>query len=211
VLELVGLTDRANAPMKTYSGGMKRRLELARGLLHSPRVLFLDEPTLGLDLQTRDHLWNYISEMARKAEITVILTTHYMEEAERLCSRMAIIDFGKIKVTDTPANLKATLKGDVITVKSDRAQELAVKLRESALAPVVESTDNTLRLAVPDGEKLIPRLIEIAAQNGFQVNSVSIHKPTLNDVFLHYTGREIREEEAESSMRVHMRAMSRMK
>ncbi|MDD5494840.1 MAG: ATP-binding cassette domain-containing protein [Dehalococcoidia bacterium] len=211
VLELVGLTDRANAPMKTYSGGMKRRLELARGLLHSPRVLFLDEPTLGLDLQTRDHLWNYISEMARKAEITVILTTHYMEEAERLCSRMAIIDFGKIKVTDTPANLKATLKGDVITVKSDRAQELALKLKESALAPVVESTDNTLRLAVPDGEKLVPRLIEIAAQNGFQVNSVSIHKPTLNDVFLHYTGREISEEEAESSMRVHMRAMSRMK
>jgi len=211
VLELVGLSDRADSPMKTYSGGMKRRLELARGLLHSPKVLFLDEPTLGLDPQTREHLWNYIEDMARKAEITVILTTHYMEEAERLCSRIAIIDFGKIKVIDTPANLKAMLKGDVITVKADRPQELAGRLSEISFATSIESTDGSLRLTVPDGEKLIPRLIEIASQSGVQVKSVSLHRPTLNDVFLHYTGREIREEEAESSMRTHMRAIGRMR
>ena len=211
VLELVGLSDRADSPMKTYSGGMKRRLELARGLLHSPKVLFLDEPTLGLDPQTREHLWSYIDDMAKRAQMTVILTTHYMEEAERLCNRIAIIDFGKIKVVDTPADLKATLKGDVITVKSDRLQDLAVKLKELSFAPSIETTDNTMRLTVPDAEKLIPRLIEIASHSGVQVKSVSIHKPTLNDVFLYYTGREIRDEEAESDIKTQMRSWSKMR
>ena len=116
VLNLVGLEDRADSAMKTYSGGMRRRLELARGLLHHPRVLFLDEPTLGLDPQTREHLWAYIENLARTTGITIIITTHYMEEADKLCNRVAIIDYGKIKVVDTPANLKAALKGDVITI-----------------------------------------------------------------------------------------------
>jgi len=211
VLNLVELEDRADSRMKTYSGGMRRRLELARGLLHNPKVLFLDEPTLGLDPQTREHIWAYIEDLARKGQITIILTTHYMEEAERLCSHVAIIDYGKIKIADTPANLKSTLKGDVITIISDQQEKLASRLTELKIAPNIELSDGNLRLAVPDAEKLIPSLIEIASELGVQVKSVSIHRPTLNDVFLHYTGREIRAQEAESQMRIHMTRMGRPK
>ncbi|MBM4446624.1 MAG: ATP-binding cassette domain-containing protein [Chloroflexi bacterium] len=204
VLKLVGLEDRADSAMKTYSGGMRRRLELARGLLHHPKVLFLDEPTLGLDPQTREHLWTYIENLARTTEITIILTTHYMEEADLLCSRVAIIDYGKIKVIDTPSNLKAALKGDVITITTAHPQKLATRLTELRLTPHIDSSGDALRLTVSNPEKLIPRLIRTAADVGVEVNSVSIHHPTLNDVFLHYTGRDIRAEEAESQFRKFM-------
>jgi len=209
VLQLVGLEDRADDRMKFYSGGMRRRLELARGLLHSPKVLFLDEPTLGLDPQTREHIWAYIENLAKEAQITIVLTTHYMEEAERLCSRVAIIDYGKIKVVDTPDNLKSTLKGDVISISSAQPEKLASKLTKLKVAPETDFSDGTVRLTVPDAEKLIPRLIEIATEIGVQVNSVSVHKPTLNDVFLHYTGREIRADEPESPLKMHMMMMRR--
>jgi ABC-2 type transport system ATP-binding protein len=204
VLQLVGLEDRANDRMKFYSGGMRRRLELARGLLHSPKVLFLDEPTLGLDPQTREHMWAYIENLVKEAQITIVLTTHYMEEAERLCGRVAIIDYGTIKVIDTPANLKSALKGDVISISSAQPEKLASKLTELKIAPKTEFSDGNLRLTVPDAEKLIPRLIKIATEIGVQVNSVSVHRPTLNDVFLHYTGREIRADEPESPFKTHM-------
>jgi ABC-2 type transport system ATP-binding protein len=204
VLELVGLEDRADFAMKTYSGGMRRRLELARGLLHHPTVLFLDEPTLGLDPQTREHLWEYIENLAKSTKITIILTTHYMEEADQLCKRIAIIDYGKIKVIDTPANLKTTLKGDVITVTTAESEKLAARFNELRLAPRVDVSTDAIRLTVPNAEKLIPKLIKIATDIGIEVSSVSIHRPTLNDVFLHYTGRNIRAEEAESQMRKFM-------
>jgi len=204
VLNLVGLEDRADDPMRTYSGGMRRRLELARGLLHSPKVLFLDEPTLGLDPQTREHLWTYIENLSRSSEITIILTTHYMEEADRLCSRVAIIDYGKIKVVDTPANLKAALKGDVITVTTAQPEKLATRLTELKLTTYIDASKDTLRLTVSNAEKLIPRLIKITAEIGVEVSSVSVHHPTLNDVFLYYTGHEIRTEEAESLFRKYM-------
>jgi ABC-2 type transport system ATP-binding protein len=204
VLNLVGLEDRADSRMKTYSGGMRRRLELARGLLHSPKVLFLDEPTLGLDPQTREHIWTYIEDLAQKNEITIILTTHYMEEADRLCNRVAIIDYGKIKVVDTPTNLKAALKGDVITIATAQPEKLAIKLTELRFTPHIDSSKDALRLTVANAEKLVPKLIETATEIGVEVSSVSIHHPTLNDVFLYYTGREIRAEEAESQMRIHM-------
>jgi len=204
VLRLVGLEDRADSAMKTYSGGMRRRLELARGLLHHPKVLFLDEPTLGLDPQTREHLWAYIENLARTTEITIILTTHYMEEADQLCQRIAIIDYGKIKVVDTPANLKAALKGDVITIITSHPEKLAARLTELRLTPQTDSSKDTIRLAVSNAEKLIPRLIKTAAEIGVEVSSVSIHHPTLNDVFLHYTGRDIRAEEAESPFKKFM-------
>jgi len=209
LLELVGLEDRADDRMKFYSGGMRRRLELARGLLHSPKVLFLDEPTLGLDPQTREHIWAYIENMTKEACITIVLTTHYMDEAERLCSRVAIIDYGTIKVIDSPDNLKSTLKGDVISINSAEPEKLATRLTELKIAPKTEFSDGTLRLTVPEAEKLIPRLIEIAANIGVQINSVSVHRPTLNDVFLHYTGREIRADEPESAMKMHMMMMRR--
>jgi ABC-2 type transport system ATP-binding protein len=201
VLNLVELEDRADSAMKTYSGGMRRRLELARGLLHHPKVLFLDEPTLGLDPQTREHLWTYIENLARTTEITIILTTHYMEEADQLCSRVAIIDYGKIKVVDTPTNLKAALKGDVITITTAQPEKLTARLTELRLTSNMDSSRGSIRLTVSNAEKLIPRLIKIAADIGVEVGSVSIHHPTLNDVFLHYTGRDIRAEEAESSFR----------
>ena len=204
VLNLVGLEDRADYAMKTYSGGMRRRLELARGLLHQPRVLFLDEPTLGLDPQTREHLWEYIENLAKTTKITIILTTHYMEEADQLCQRIAIIDYGKIKVIDTPANLKTALKGDVITITTPQPQRLADRFDELKLAPRVDASSEALRLTVPNAEKLIPKLINIATDIGIEVSSVSIHRPTLNDVFLHYTGRDIRDEEAESAMKKFM-------
>jgi len=204
VLELVGLEDRADSAMKTYSGGMRRRLELARGLLHHPTVLFLDEPTLGLDPQTREHLWEYIENLAKTTKITIILTTHYMEEADQLCQRIAIIDYGKIKVIDTPANLKTTLKGDVITVATNQAERLAARFTELRLDHRIETSKDTVRLTVPNAEKLVPRLIKIASDIGIEVSSVSVHRPTLNDVFLHYTGRNIRAEEAESQMRKFM-------
>jgi len=201
VLNLVGLEDRADYVMKTYSGGMRRRLELARGLLHHPTVLFLDEPTLGLDPQTREHLWEYIENLSKTTEITIILTTHYMEEADQLCHRIAIIDFGKIKVIDAPANLKTTLKGDVITVNTNQSQKLAARFNELKLDHRIDLSKDSIRLTVPNAEKLVPKLIKIATEIGVEVASVSIHRPTLNDVFLHYTGRDIRAEEAESPMR----------
>ncbi|MGA2367578.1 MAG: ATP-binding cassette domain-containing protein [Dehalococcoidia bacterium] len=211
LLDLVGLADRADSPMKTYSGGMKRRLELARGLLHHPNVLFLDEPTLGLDPQTRQHLWSHIEELAKQEKITVILTTHYMEEAERLCTRIGIIDFGKIKVVDTPANLINTLKGDVLTVMSNRPQEFIDKINELKLADRVESVDGSIRLTIAEAEKMVPVIVELANSHNIEIKSVSIHKPTLNDVFLYFTGREIRAEEAENQLKTHMRAMGRLR
>jgi ABC-2 type transport system ATP-binding protein len=211
LLDLVGLTDRADSLMKTYSGGMRRRLELARGLLHSPRVLFLDEPTLGLDPQTRQHLWSHIEELARQSSITVILTTHYMEEAERLCSRVGIIDSGKIRVVDTPANLIGALKGEVVTVVTARPTEFLAKIRELDFAHHAEATDSAVRLHLSDAEKKVPMIVELASASNIELKSVSIHKPTLNDVFLYYTGKEIRSEEAENELRSTMRALNRMR
>lgn len=209
VLALVGLEDRADSLMKTYSGGMRRRLELARGLLHHPKILFLDEPTLGLDPQTREHIWTYIQELPQSEKMTIILTTHYMDEAEKLCHRVAIIDHGKIKVVDTPANLKSALKGDVVSIVTSRPAELAQRLTELGIVSDNDFTKDTLRLTVKDAEKLVPRLIEVANDVGVEVNSISVHRPTLNDVFLYYTGREIREEEPESIGSRYMRHMGR--
>jgi ABC-2 type transport system ATP-binding protein len=211
LLELVGLADRADSQMKTYSGGMRRRLELARGLLHSPRVLFLDEPTLGLDPQTRQHLWSHIEELARQAGITVILTTHYMEEAERLCSQVGIIDAGKIKVVDTPGNLIGALKGDVVTVVTSRPSEIMGIINQFDFFHSAEAMDSTIRMSVAEAEKKVPVIIESASAAGIDIKSVSIHKPTLNDAFLYFTGREIRAEDAENQLKVHMRALNKMR
>jgi len=209
LLGLVGLQDRADSPMKTYSGGMRRRLELARGLLHSPRVLFLDEPTLGLDPQTRQHLWSHIEELARQSNITVILTTHYMEEAERLCSRVGIIDSGRIKVVDTPANLIGALEGDVVTIITSRPADFLERVKELSFTHNAEVIDSTVRLHLSDAEKKVPVIVELASAAGIVLKSVSIHKPTLNDVFLYYTGKDIRSEEAENELRKAMRVISR--
>ncbi|MEW6143209.1 MAG: ATP-binding cassette domain-containing protein [Chloroflexota bacterium] len=198
VLELVGLSDRARSLVRTYSGGMKRRLELARGLMHWPRVLFLDEPTLGLDPQTREHIWQYIEGLVKRGDMTIVLTTHYMEEAERLSQRVAIIDHGRVQVVDTPANLKNSLHGDVITVQCTLPQILGEKLTALTGASNVRADGGLVRLNVIDGERFVPQVVELARQVGIAIDSISIHRPTLNDVFLHYTGRDMRSEDADS-------------
>lgn len=246
VLELVKLTDRADGLVKTYSGGMKRRLEIARGLLHHPEVLFLDEPTLGLDPQTRRSIWEHILTLNEEKKITVILTTHYTEEADYLCNRILIIDSGKVVVLDTPDNLKERLQGDVVslTVKN---QKLIEKLRPNLenkewvhkinivaagnnyaamsrmmhVTPTDSSETQTksesknnenqksekklqldgkkcprcLNLLLDNGGHRIPEIVKIAAEAGITLESVELRKPTLDDVFLSVTGRNIREQE----------------
>ena len=247
VLDLVQLTDRADNMVKTYSGGMKRRLEIARGLLHHPKVLFLDEPTLGLDPQTRRSIWEHITRLNQEKAVTVILTTHYTEEADYLCKRILIIDFGKVVELDTPDNLKARLQGDVVSLllKNDsdvdtlrpilEKQEWVHKINVTSSgnnyavmssmmqnmshspshmnmdqtmpemgAPHGEKGNNQfgaqicskcLNLLVDNGGHRIPEIVKIAEDTNIVLESVELRKPTLDDVFLSVTGRNIREEE----------------
>ena len=202
VLKLVELSDKADVLVENYSGGMKRRLEIARGLIHKPKVLFLDEPTLGLDAQTRRHIWNYIKKLNKESNITIILTTHYMEEADYLCDRVAIIDYGKIIAMDTPKNLKDRLGGDVITFEiGERTDEFMDVIGKLRFVKSVKKHDGKLTVTVERGEKRIPELISMAQKKGVNVKSVSLHKPSLEDVFLYFTGRTIREKEASQKER----------
>ena len=191
VLQTVELADRAGSKVLTFSGGMKRRLEIARGILHSPEVLFLDEPTRGLDPQTRRHIWDYLRELRRREGITIFMTTHYMDEAE-FCDRIAIIDMGRIVALGTPDELKARVGGDVITIATtDNAASAAELASKFGLTPAVDN--GTLRVEVPDGATLIPRLVrDLSAQ----VTAVTLRRPSLDDVFLKLTGRAIRDEQA---------------
>ena len=191
VLELVDLTDRRNEQMKKYSGGMRRRLEIARGLMHHPKVLFLDEPTLGLDPQTREHIWKYIEKLAKEEKITIIITTHYMDEADRLCNRLAIIDKGKIVVLGTPKELKKQLGGDIIRLKSKKVKIDSFK--KLKYVKKVERCDDDVCLTVKDSDKHLQEILKVAGK----VESVEVRSPTLEDVFLHYTGRAIREDTPE--------------
>jgi len=191
VLKLVDLTARQHERMKKYSGGMRRRLELARGLLHEPKILFLDEPTLGLDPQTREHLWGYIKRLSTEKKVTIIITTHYMEEADQLCDRVAIIDHGKVVALDTPTSLKKSLGGDVVRLKISKPNMAAVK--KLKYVKKAKREDGYVTLTVNDSGK---HLQEILAKIG-NVESVESHSPTLNDVFLHFTGNEIRDSGAE--------------
>ncbi len=191
LLALVELTDRRKSKVRTFSGGMKRRLEIARGLLHNPRVLFLDEPTLGLDPQTRRHIWDYIMALRKQRKLTIFLTTHYMDEAEN-CDRISIIDHGNIIALDTPDRLKDALGGDIITLKAADNAVAERELREKyGLSPSLQN--GAITFSVAQGEKFLPRLI-----GNFETPLVSIglRRPTLDDVFLKLTGRAIREEEA---------------
>ena len=196
VLNLVQLEDRADDILRTYSGGMRRRLELARGLIHYPKVLFLDEPTLGLDPQTREHIWEYVRELKKTHDITVVLTTHYMDEADRLCDRIAIMDYGKIIALDTPARLKDTLAGDVIMVKANNLEALMALVVEQLHLDKLQRVNDTLEITVRNGKSLLPRVMELATEKKVFVESILLREPNLEDVFLHYTGRTIRADAA---------------
>jgi ABC-2 type transport system ATP-binding protein len=188
VLSLVDLQDRANDVVKKYSGGMRRRLELARGLLHNPRVLFLDEPTLGLDPQTREHIWAYIENLVKSEKVTVIITTHYMDEADRLCNRVAIIDHGQVSALDSPGALKSKVGGEIIKLRV-RSPNIE-RLKDLNYVLSIDQSGSTLRLTVKGAGVHLQEILGMVGA----VDSVEVHTATLNDVFLHYTGREIREE-----------------
>ena len=187
VLALVGLTERKDDVVKKYSGGMRRRLELARGLMHHPKILFLDEPTLGLDPQAREHIWEYVKNLAEKKNITIILTTHYMEEADRLCDRIAIIDRGKVAALGSPARLKQDIGGDRVFLRGAGGD--GKNLGDLAFVRQVEPVSGGISLVVEDASR---HLQEILARSG-PVESVDVRAVTLDDVFLYYTGREMRE------------------
>jgi ABC-2 type transport system ATP-binding protein len=196
VLNLVDLNARQNDLVKTYSGGMRRRMEIARGLLHEPKIFFLDEPTIGLDPQTREHIWAYITSLAKNTGMTIILTTHYMEEADKLCDRIAIMDGGKIVALDTPDSLKKGLGGDIVLLKGQNIN--AEELKKLPYITCVEEQGAYVQLSVADSGKHLQEILRVAGD----IESVQAHSPDLNDVFLHYTGREIREEEGSSMDRV---------
>ncbi|HIH63999.1 MAG TPA: ATP-binding cassette domain-containing protein [Methanothermobacter thermautotrophicus] len=193
VLELIALGDKADEYVKTYSGGMKRRLEIGRGLIHHPRVLFLDEPTLGLDPQTRESIWRYIERLNREEDVTVLLTTHYMEEADKLCDEVAIMSRGEIIKADSPSNLKRELGADTITVMVDRAGEFHELLVKQEYVKKAYLVDDEVKVLVERGENLVPEIVNLAARTGFYVRSVELEHPTLEDVFIRYTGRGISE------------------
>lgn len=197
-LELVGLRGKQNMLVKHYSGGMQRRLEIARAMMNQPRILFLDEPTLGLDVQTRRMLWDYARKLNRESGTTVLLTTHYVEEADYLCDRLAILEQGKIVVTDTPEGLKSSLGDSLLSIKLlQGADGLAKLLREVSWVKKVNQRDGWLDLSVESGETKIPEVARLAKEHGFVISSVSQHKPSLEDAFLHYAGRKLEDKNHE--------------
>ena len=205
LLKMMELWEKRNSQVRTYSGGMKRRLELARGLLHHPKVLFLDEPTLGLDPQTRNRIWEYVTEMRRQEGTTIFFTTHYMDEAER-ADRIAIIDHGKLVAIDTPDALKKLVAKDIICVKTvdDTKAAEEIRLRHQIEA---RHDENGLCVEVSNGEEFVPAFIK---EFGTKILTISLRRPSLEDVFLKLTGREIREEEGGGGIRaIHARRMRR--
>ena len=204
VLELVELSARRHDMVRTFSGGMKRRLEIARGLMHRPRVLFLDEPTLGLDPQTRHHIWDYINQLRVDEGLTIFLTTHYMDEAEH-CARIAIIDNGELIAGDTPDRLKEQVGSDVIVLITDDNQRAAIEIQEK-FDVAAKEVNGELSLQVEAGEHFMPALIRGLES---RVTSMSLRKPTLEDVFLNLTGRKIREEKLEGMDQVRSRVRSK--
>lgn len=208
MFRMMELWDKRNSVVRTYSGGMKRRLELARGLLHYPKVLFLDEPTLGLDPQTRNRLWEYILELRRREQITIFLTTHYMDEAEH-ANRIAIMDYGKIVAMDTPERLKDIVSKDIVSVTTDDNDKAAEEIRHRYQIEV-RHDHNELTFEVAKGEEFLPTFIK---EFKTTILSVSLRHPSLDDVFLKLTGREIREEEVsdvfKALVRQHGRRMRR--
>jgi ABC-2 type transport system ATP-binding protein len=194
VMEMVGLWERRDGTVGTFSGGMRRRLEIARGLMHSPRVLFLDEPTIGLDPQTRRSIWDYIHELQEREEITIFMTTHYMDEAE-WCDRIAIMDHGDIVALDTPEALKATVGHDRVTIQTDD-DDAAIAALDRQFGLDAQVSEGAVVFGVPGGEAFVPRLFE---QFELPIRAVSVSRPTLDDVFMSYTGTTIRDAEEDAA------------
>ena len=197
VLDLMDLKGKENIRVSECSGGTQRRFEVARGFLNHPRVLFLDEPTLGLDVQSRRNLWDYIKLLNEQEGIIIILTTHYMEEADYLCHRIAIIDQGRIVAMDTPEKLKLAVGLNLISLQiaQDSSGSQVDSLKQLSWIKKIETRDGSLELSTDGGEERIPELIDFADNHGLVISSIKLYKPSLEDTFLHYTGKTIREEE----------------
>jgi len=208
VLDLLDLRGREDIPMKDCSAGIQRRFEVARGFLTHPRLLFLDEPTIGLDMQARKRLWSYINRL-RKEDITILLTTHYIEEADYLCNRVGIIDHGKIVAIDTPQNLKSVAGSEIVRVEVANGQGAGFTdaLREVGWITSIECNEHEMRLSVVGGERRIPEILAVASQTDTPITSVELVRPSLEDAFLYYTGKTIRKEEGsmQDLMRMRMR------
>ena len=209
LLAMVDLADKAGDHIRTYSGGMKRRLEIARGLLHHPKVLFLDEPTIGLDPQTRRHIWQYLLKLRQQEGVTMFMTTHYMDEAEH-CDRIAIIDNGKVVALDTPQNLKALVGGDIISVRTSDNARATERLKAVKGADSRPGPDGQFIVETAEGDRFIPILIDVLAHGNpaITVESINLSRPTLEDVFIKLTGHAIRASEADANQP--MRQMARM-
>jgi ABC-2 type transport system ATP-binding protein len=196
LLKLVELTDFKDKRVETYSGGMRRRLELACGLINTPRLFFLDEPTLGLDVQTRGAIWNYIKLLKKQYDMTIFMTTHYLEEADVLCDRIAIIDHGKIIIEGTPEALKESLGGDIMTLGiKDSNADISSIIQKIPKVKEVKKQEDLYRIKLVDGEETAPSIIEALRREGYTISRLSLTKPTLDEVYLEYTGRSMRAEE----------------
>lgn len=216
LLDLVELDDKADDAAITYSGGMRKRLEIAGGLLHRPKVLFLDEPTVGLDIQTRQKIWEYIKKIHNEYKMTIFLTTHYMEEADRLCSRVGIIDHGKIQTIDSPSSLKSKLGGGIITItieNSPAKEELASKTKQIEFVRDVTISDEKITIFSSKGTEVAPMIFSLASNLGISIKTVSITQPSLDDVFLSFTGHDLRDDTTQKSYnrRKEYRLKQRMK
>jgi ABC-2 type transport system ATP-binding protein len=199
ILELIELSDKQNESVVTYSGGMRKRLDIAGGLLHRPKVLFLDEPTVGLDIQTRRKIWEYIKKIHIEFNMTIFLSTHYMEEADRLCDRVGIIDGGKIQVIDSPENLKNAMGNEVISIILDENKihdSFLPKLKEIEFVKTITEDGTKLTLFVSNGTQVIPKIFQISSELDVKITTISLTRPTLDDVFLSYTGHEIRDDDS---------------
>ncbi len=203
ILELIELSDKQDDDVITYSGGMRKRLDIAGGLLHRPKVLLLDEPTVGLDIQTRRKIWDYIRDIHTEYGMTVLLSTHHMEEADRLCDRVGIIDHGKVQVIDTPTAMKDAMGREVIQIAADGAAAVVPAIRKIPDVGDVKTRDDKITVYAANGAMVIPRIFQIAAAAGITISSISLTGPTLDDVFISYTGHEIRDESGFNRQREH--------
>lgn len=214
ILDLVELSDRQNDSVIAYSGGMRKRLDIAGGLLHRPKVLFLDEPTLGLDIQTRYKIWEYIKKIHKEFEMSIFLTTHYMEEADRLCNNISIIDYGKIKVTDSPKSLKNALGNDIVVFEVDSNTKLASlisEIQKIQLVRDIKTNEEEITVFSTNGNQVLPKIFEISSNIGIKIESISLTKPTLDDVFLSHTGRELRDENGSYNNKKEREKMRRLR
>jgi len=214
VLDLIELSDKQDQAVVTYSGGMRKRLDIAGGLLHHPKVLFLDEPTVGLDIQTRRKIWQYIKKIHVEFEMTIFVTTHYMEEADSLCDRIGIMDHGKIQVIDTPENMKNALGNEIISLVVDtnnNHDSFLEELKKIEFIKKINEDDLKLTLFTSNGTEVIPKIFQISSELKIKINSISLTQPTLDDVFISYTGHEIRDDDSKYNRRREHAKMKRLR